>query len=230
MEIRDRLPSKALFARLILSCGIAMVPLFGDPLGPGQVLIYSNFGPGGSFEPFGSTIGSALGGPNEVVGDAFTTPAALRFADAQLAMFAFGGTSAAVYLESNGAGVPGTILDTLVEQSPLTNPATVVTFDCQLCPLLSAGSTYWIVVGEGNGPSAWNTSNTIDNNANAVNLNGSVVGPWLVPGPRGAFEVDGTPVPEPGSIVLLGTALVGLSLAVRHKAARTRPQAPSSER
>lgn len=86
--MRDRVPT-AFMAGLILSCGIVVVPLFGDPLGPGQVLIYSNFGPGGSFEPYGSTIGSVLGSPNEVVGDAFTTPAALRFADAQLAMFAF---------------------------------------------------------------------------------------------------------------------------------------------
>jgi hypothetical protein len=234
-------------AGLALAYAIAIPPLFGDPItatgpgglapqgdgpGPGQVLIYSNFGPGGSFQtPGGTLIGSVLtptGTINEVLAESFTSPATLLFADAQLALFTaaavgnVGGTSAMVYLESNGAGVPGTILDTLIEQSPIGNSPAVITFDCQLCPLLSAGGTYWIVAAQGNGATAWNAPNSnIGGSESAYNQNGSAVGPWIKPiGQIGAFEVDGAPVPEPGSIALLGTVLIGLAWAVRRKAAR----------
>ena len=245
--MRTRLSAQALMARLIMSCGVAVVPLCGDPIvstgpggaapagdgpGPGQVLIYSNFGPGGSFNTsVGWTIGPVPNATtNQAVGDSFTTATDVRFADAQLAMFSVGGTSTNVYLETDAAGLPGTILDTLVEQSPIGSPAGIVTFDCQSCPLLSAGSTYWIVAGDSSVTTAWNWNDVNDMSGNAINENGSITGPWNFPNPetRGAFEVDGS-VPEPSSITLLAAVVLALSLVLRRKVARPRRQAPSSE-
>ena len=57
--------------------------------------------------------------------ESFATPTNIQFADAQLAMIAVGGTTADVYLESDSGGKPGSILDTLVEQSSITSTGVV---------------------------------------------------------------------------------------------------------
>lgn len=212
-------------AVLVLAGIIAAGPVLADPI-PGDVLIYSNFGAGGSFD---TTRGWGVGPDpfhlvDQVVGQSFTTTSSLQFADAQLAMFSVGGTSAAVYLESDDGGHPGAILDTLVEQNPIGAPG-IVTFDCSLCLTLSAGTRYWIVAAEGDATSAWNWNSIGDDSGIAFNSAGSATGPWnFVPGAtRGAFEVDGfTPVPEPGSLTLLSALLGMLGFAAFSKTARTR--------
>ena len=136
-------------------------------------------------------------GEGQVVGQSFTTGTDLQFADARLALYTAVApadiTSASVYLESDNAGVPGAILDTLVEQSPIGSPS-IVTFDCALCLMLSAGSIHWIVaVAVPPIEAAWNWNSTDDNSGIAVNQIGSVTGPWVFTSGRirGAFEVDG---------------------------------------
>jgi hypothetical protein len=129
-----------------------------------------------------------------------------------------GGTTADVYLESNSGGNPGSILDTLVEQSPISNG--IVTFDCSLCPTLSAATTYWIVTVGGNGTIDWFVNNTGVTGA-AANILGSASGPWSDTAiqPSGAFEVDGSgsPVPEPNSLALLCAVVAGMGFAARRR-------------
>jgi len=152
----------------------------------------------------------------------FTPSSGFQFTDAQLALESSGGTSADVYLESDASGSPGSILDTLVEQSPIIGGSgSLITFDCASCPTLTAGTTYWIVATAG-AVASWDLNDTGENGG-AYNYSGSPTGPWNGSGlPTPAFEVDGTPltssVPEPGPLVLLGTAGAGLALALRRKA------------
>lgn len=208
---------RLLTAVFVLIGTVSVAPVFAD------VAIYTDFGAGDSYnDGVVWVIGTFLNNPNEVVGEAFTTTTSIQFADAQLAMLSNGqtgsGTTADVYLESNSGGNPGSIVDTLVEQSPISSG--IVSFDCSLCPTLSAATTYWIVTAPGNGQTFWFNNNT---GAIGAALSASDTGPWSddTTHASGAFEVDGTvsPVPEPSSLTLLCTVAAGMGFAVRRKRA-----------
>jgi hypothetical protein len=208
---------RRLTAVLVLIGTVTVAPVFAD------VAIYSDFGAGDSYNDGKAwVIGTFLNEPNQVVGEPFTTTTSIQFADAQLAMLSNGqtgsGTTADVYLESNSGGSPGSILDTLVEQSPISNG--IVTFDCSLCPTLSAATTYWIVTAPGNGQTFWFVDNT---GVIGAALSGSDTGPWGddTTYTSGAFEVDGSvsPAPEPNSLALLCTVVAGMGFAARRKRA-----------
>jgi hypothetical protein len=198
--------------------GTTVAPVFAS-------VIYTNFGAGDSFDFNEAWIIGPTGNNNQVIGASFTTTTSIQFADAQLALESPGGsgsgTTADVYLESDSGGNPGSILDTLVEQSPISEG--IVTFDCSLCPTLSAATTYWIVAAEGNGSTDWFFNDTGVLGA-AYDTNGSDTGPWTDSTTQAtpAFEVDGpaSSVPEPNAFLLLSIALVGMGFAARRKARR----------
>jgi hypothetical protein len=95
-----------------------------------------------------------------------------------------------------------------------------------LTPLLTAGTQYWVTVAAPATSSyAWNFNNTGANADHAVSSDGGAT--WFVGASGsftpGAFRVDGnlagTPVPEPGTLLLVAGG-VGM-LARRRRAART---------
>jgi hypothetical protein len=180
-------------------------PSSGDGPSPGDVLVSSNFGPGGTFD-----TGSGYQIASQVIASPFTSSMTVLFSDAQLAMFSSGGTTANVFLETDSSGSPGTIIDTLSQNGSITGSASVVTWECNLCPLLSAGTQYWLVAQQGNGATAWDLSNS-DSGPFAFNEIGSATGPWSpTSGIRPTFEIDGdVATPEPVSVFLL-TGLLGL--------------------
>ena len=96
--------------------------------------------------------------------ESFTSPADVPLADARLALFTGGGSSATVYLASDAGGMPGTTLDTLVQQNPVLPPnGSMVTFDCASCPILLAGDTYWIIATAPTASMGWYWNDTGDN-------------------------------------------------------------------
>lgn len=143
-----------------------------------------------------------------------------------------------LYIESNASGAPGSILATLTQTGSYSfYPTTsLVDFACSgACATLDAGTTYWLVGQQTNSANTtgwfWSPNETGTWYYNEAN---SATGPWTVATAANnyaAFDVTGTPgtsggpgtppIPEPDSLVLLGTAMLGaLGLASTRRLTR----------
>lgn len=137
---------------------------------------------------------------------------------------------------SNVTNLPsGIILASLTQQGAIIiSPSGalssgLVTFDYSGAPLqLTQGARYWLVALQTGGTNTgWFWSVNGDSAVTAFNFSGSADPPsWdasTSDNILAAFEVDGTSAttasPEPTSLLLLGTGLLGLALVVRRRAA-----------
>ncbi|MGH9450848.1 MAG: choice-of-anchor R domain-containing protein [Terriglobia bacterium] len=192
--------------------------------------IFTNLGTGGTFNTSYSYTAGGANYSGQALGMQFTASATADLTDAMLAL-GFVQTSNSpitVYLESDSSGNPGSTLATLTQQGTIPSflsPA-LVTFDCSAaCPTLDSGTAYWLVAVETdpNSQQQWSLS-TADTGTTAVNTSTSATGPWSVhPEDKiSAFDVNGTPVtttatPEPASLLLFGTGLLGAAILVRRR-------------
>jgi hypothetical protein len=173
-------------------------------------VFYDNFGPGNSYQ---NSSGYGFGGSNPNFQQAmrFTSSGDYLLTGGEFGVSLSFGQNPSTFqitLHEDGGGLPGAVLEQVnvqVNLGPfgLPNPPVVVNFSGEA--LLSAGAQYWISMSaSGFNDYVWNRNNTGDIGLRAFASNG---GPWNAANGNeaiGAFRLEGTLVPGPSVIALLG--------------------------
>jgi hypothetical protein len=207
-------------------CLIAAIALVSRPVSAS--ILYTTL-VGSSYDTTNGGVGvNGSNYNNQVIGQPFTLGAGATVGDAVLALGNLEGSDnpVNVYIESDSvSGLPGVIISQLSQVGtilPWSNGSRggLVTFTCSVDCTLGAGS-YWLVALETDSASfqAWDWAFGDPSGPQAYNFVGSPTGPWIGPdsSTEAAFQIDGSTIPEPGSLILLGSGLLGFAGVVRRR-------------
>ncbi|MCE5325711.1 MAG: PEP-CTERM sorting domain-containing protein [Planctomycetaceae bacterium] len=198
----------------ILAVAVSSVSAFGA-----TQVIYSSFGPGDSFSNDGA---AGIGGTAsfrgfQSVANAFTVSGGdFQLGKIEVATVWDSGTnSLVVSVAADNAGIPGTTIESFSLSGLMTGePGSIVSMTSTLHPLLSNGSSYWVVLEAGaeDASAAWCDSLLSVEGTHAWDEGNG----WQsVTSKPQAFRV--TAVPEPATMSLL--ALGGLAALIRRRKA-----------
>jgi PEP-CTERM motif len=208
---------------LFLICTVALIP---QPASAG--VVFTTLGPSNEFD---ATDGYYVDGSdytNQVIGSPFTLGAGTTVADAVLALGNYLGNNnpVNVYIESDASGLPGGIIATLSQVGtipPFGSGSGLVTFTCSGAECTLTAGSYWLVAQEPDASTqqAWDFAYQDATSTLAYNHSGSSTGPWGADVYSGVgFRIDDTGVPEPTSILLIATGLLGIGIARRRSIGR----------
>ena len=210
------------FIVAILAACVFAIPARAD------VIVFNNFGPGDSYDTgTASTLGAISTHPD--VAARFSVGATsvyLASVDVAITLVQHSPSTPSPNLNdmdvaviTDAGGLPGSVLemfdfvDAMGPFGVLNPPLHAVSV---LRPLLNAGEQYWIAAIVPNPSSTlagWNYNSIGDTGTSAAREN---QGSWFATinggGLTNAFRVTATPIPEPSSLVLLGSALISLFL------------------
>lgn len=200
----------------------------------GGTLIYSDMGNPGSYS-YQCCIGYTTSGSSSVIGEtitgasAFTSPGNFSVGEIDVGIGYVTGDNAANFSVWTDVGnIPGTQIGNAFQVTGLPNFGSSSTQVVSVMGIsginLTAGDTYFLVVSSGANPAnntwdAWNFANTatglFDQSTNGVwaQFPGSSLGAFAL------LSGSGTGTPEPGTLMLLGTGLLGLGGMVRRRLA-----------
>lgn len=201
------------FARFTLAATTCL--LLGPTLSSAAT-IFDNFGPGDTYGPTDSDIT----GPAQL---AFQFDVAPAGPDYQLTQIVIpldsetAPTTTNLFLAIDDGGAPGTVVasfPTVTVLNPL--PGDIFTLAPVATATLVAGQSYWLVNSPPPGVEiGWGTYSGGAFLTGAFRLSGA--GSWSPFDSNVAFRVEGTPVPEPGTAMLIGLSLAALSRSERRR-------------
>jgi hypothetical protein len=201
--------------------------------------LFTNFGAGNSYNTaLGNPVGNGLDGSgfNYAEGATFVSSKTATLSSLMIALSCAvcpAGGSLTVKLTNNSGQQPGSVLESFSVLGSTLGPLGVdnapLTLTSLLHPTLTLGTEYWVTVsGPGTSAVTWNFNSTGDASAEAISLDGGAS--WFSPSglTPGAYAVIGTAavsaVPEPGSIWLLTTAILGLGIIQFRRTRNTNSQ------
>jgi hypothetical protein len=185
--------------------------------------IYNNFDAGDSYNCCnGWTVSGPGSPPGEFISaNEFTAGATGFVSQIDLAIGVVtgdGGGTAALYTVSNG--IPGTLLGSwdYVAHQPFGNCCAIESISISGGPQLTSGIDYFLVLSADNPTwNAWNQNTTGATGEDLFSQDGGQT--WNDNGIQtlGTFRIEGTAVPEPGTLVMLGSGIVAAAAGLRRK-------------
>jgi hypothetical protein len=185
------------------------------------VIVFSNFGinysysGAGDYTNYGSIMGDLFS--LDLAGRFVMGPTSYRLESMRLALSGSApdyGDDFELWLMADAGVVPGTILESINYTDPVpwwSNGSTVLV-SSTAHTLLAANTAYWIGISSSgmNTVDWWRTINNTSGNLAVLRSNETS---WYVEGNNNyAFEVTGTPVPEPSEFLLLFISLGAVGL------------------